>query len=282
VGDHSAAAHSNQLAAAADRKFLTQTHEQGVYPLMYYSHNLHFLAFAACMKGNFAEAKNAAARLVANAAPGVKAMPDLEGFLPTPMVVLLGFERWNEILNLPRPDPSLLITNAVWHAVRGDAFANTGRTAEAEQEQQKFGEIVATIPATTMYDPLNKAEAVFNVHEHVLAAAIAHSRNDDHAAVESLTKAVAAEDALHYSEPPAWYPPVRPALGRLLLAAHQLPEAEKVFREDLVRNPRDPRALSGLGDCLRAQNRHYEADQIERQFRAARKFARAEAVAPQH
>src|ERR1043166_4005958 len=93
VGDHAASAHCNELAAAADKRFLAQTGEQGVYPMMYYSHNLHFLAYAACMRGDFAEAKSAAAKLVANVAPGVKAMPPLEGFLPTPMIVLFAFER---------------------------------------------------------------------------------------------------------------------------------------------------------------------------------------------
>src|ERR1043166_7729784 len=67
VGDHAASAHCNDMAAAADQRFFAQTHEQGVYPMMYYSHNLHFLAYAACMDGNFLEAKDAAARLVANA-----------------------------------------------------------------------------------------------------------------------------------------------------------------------------------------------------------------------
>ncbi len=272
LGDHAASARCNELAAAADRTFLAQTQEQGVYPLMYYSHNLHFLAFAACMGGNFPEAKNAAARLVGNAAPGVKTMPDLEGFLPTPMVVLLAFERWNDILNLRPPDPSLLMTNAVWHAVRGLAFANIGKTAEAEKEQQAFEDLTAKIPSDTMYDPLNKAEAVFKIHQNLLAATIAHSRKDEKEAIESLTRAVTAEDALHYSEPPAWYPPIRPILGRLLLGSKRLAEAEKVFRGDLQRNPRDARALSGLRDCLKAQGREYEADQIDQQFRSVWKF----------
>jgi len=130
-------------------------------------------------------------------------MPDLEGFLPTPMIVLLAFERWSDILNSPAPDSSLLITNAVWHAARGVAFANTGKTAEAEKEQQAFRNLAARIPPETMYDQLNKTEAVFKVHENVLAAAIARSRKDDKAAIDSLNRAVAAEDALHYSEPPA-------------------------------------------------------------------------------
>jgi Flp pilus assembly protein TadD len=124
-----------------------------------------------------------------------------------------------------------------------------------------------------MYDMLNKVSAVFKIHENLLAAAIARSRSDNNGAVESLKQAVAAEDALNYSEPPAWYPPVRSALGKLLLANNQAAEAEKVFREDLAKNPRDGRALGGLRDALNAQNRQYEADQIDRQFRAAWKVA---------
>src|ERR1700720_1841440 len=38
VGQHSASAHCNQEAVNADKKFLGATHEQGVYPAMYYSH----------------------------------------------------------------------------------------------------------------------------------------------------------------------------------------------------------------------------------------------------
>ncbi len=275
VGDHAASVHCNEVAVAADKKFLAATHEQGVYPLFYYSHNLHFLAFAASMEGNFAEAKDTAARLVANVAPGVKAMPMLEGFLPTPMVVLFAFERWDDLLKLPVPDSSFLITNAVWHSLRGVAFANTGKTTDAEKEQGAFRELTAKIPPDTMYDMLNKTGAVFKVHDHLLAGMIARSRHNDKGAIDSLTQAVAAEDALNYSEPPPWYPPVRPMLGHVLLEAKQLPEAEKVFRADLDRNPRDARALSGLRDCLNAQGRKYEADQIDQQFHAAWKVAAA-------
>ncbi len=273
VGDHPASAHCNELAVAADKKFLAATQEQGVYRLMYYSHNMHFLAFAACMDGNFAEARDAAAKLVANVAPGVKAMPDLEGFLPTPMIVLFAFERWDDLLKFRAPAPSFVTTNALWHSFRGIAFANTGKTTEAETEQKQFQDLVAKIPPDQMFDPLNKVSSVFKIHENILAGSIARSRGDNAAAVESLKQAAAAEDALNYSEPPAWYPPVRPMLGKLLLANNQAAEAEKVFREDLARDPRDGRALSGLRDALKAQNRPYEADQIDRQFRAAWKVA---------
>ena len=273
VGDHFASAHCNEVAIAADKKFLGETQEQGVYRMMYYSHNLHFLAFASCMNGNFAAAKDAAAKLVANVAPGVKAMPDLEGFLPTPIIVLCAFERWADLLKLPAPDASFVTTSAVWRSLRGIALANTGKTAEAEQEQKQFRDLAAKIPQEKMYDQLNKVAAVFKIHENLLAGAIAHSRHDDNAAIDLFKQAIAAEDGLNYSEPPPWYPPVRPTLGRLLLATNHAAEAEKIFREDLDRNPRDARALAGLRDCLNTQGRKYEADQIDQQFHAAWKVA---------
>src|SRR5438270_858237 len=275
VGDHFASAHCNRAAIAADKKFLGETQEQGVYRMLYYSHNLHFLAYASSMDGNFAEAKDAAAKLVANVAPGVKAMPMLEGFLPTPIVVLFAFERWNDILKLPAPDKSLESTSVVWHSLRGVAFAITGKTSEAEQEQEEFRDLVAKIPPAKMYDQLNNVGAVFKIHEHLLAAEIAHSRHDEKVAINSLKQAIAAEDALNYSEPPPWYPPVRPILGRFLLENKDFVEAEKIFRTDLEKHPRDARALAGLRDCLNAQGRKYEADQIDQQFHAAWKVAAA-------
>jgi len=279
VGDHISSAHCNELAVAADKKFLGETRESGVYQMMYYSHNMHFLAFAACMDGNFDEAKNAAAKLVANVAPGVKAMPDLEGFLPTPIIVLYAFECWNDLVKLPAPDPAFQTTTAVWRALRGVAFANLGKTAEAEEEQAAFRETASKIPADKMYDQLNKTSAVLKIHENLLAGEIAQSRHDPKSAIDSLGQAVAAEDALSYSEPPAWYPPIRPVLGRLLLADKQFAEAEKVFRADLEKNLRDRRALSGLRDALEAQGRPYEAEQIDQQFRATAKVVTAKSAA---
>ncbi len=278
VGDHDASARCNAVAMAADKKFLEQTHSQGFYRLMYYSHNMHFLAFADCMRGDFPGAKAAADKLVANVKPGVKAIPMLEGFLPTPIIVLVGFERWADILKFPQPDSSFVMTNAVWNSARGIAFANLGKTSEAENEQKTFRDLVAKISPDEMYDMLNSRGAVFKIHENVLAGAIAHSRHDDNAAIDFYKQAVAAEDALNYSEPPAWYPPVRPTLGRLLLATNRAAEAEKVFREDIDQKPRDARALSGLRDSLKAQGRDYEAEQIDQQFKSAWKFAEAKSA----
>jgi tetratricopeptide (TPR) repeat protein len=269
VGNHIASAQVNERAVAVDQKFINRKREPGLETAMLSLHNLHFLAYAHCMSGNLAEAKRAADKLVDQVQPHLKEMPMLEGFLLTPIAVLLAFERWNDILKLPTPDGSLLLTTAVWRFARGIALGNLGKSDAAEKEQLAWQKCVSKIPADTMIIELNTAATVFKIHQYLLSAAIARSRRDDKGVIDFTAQAVAAQDALNYAEPPAWYPSVRPLLGRILLAANQPAEAEKVFRADLERNPRNGRALAGLRDCLKAQRRFYEAEQIEQQSRDA-------------
>jgi hypothetical protein len=50
-------------------------------------------------------------------------------------------------------------------------------------------------------------------------------------------------------------------------------EAEKVFRDELVKNPRSGRALFGLSKSLAAQGKKYAAQVVQREFEAAWKNA---------
>lgn len=279
VGDHVASAHCNEVAAAADRKFIAAERVQGVYPMMYYSHNLHFLAYANCMSGNFVAAKRAADQLAAHVRAGVKEMPMLEGFLVTPLLVLIAFERWNDILKIPAPDPSLIYTTANWHFARAMALGATGKTKEAERESKTFFAELGKLPRDASFDPLNSVASVARVQENLLAATIKggdeeerrHGGEAGEEVIEALDHAIKAEDLLNYSEPPSWYPPIRPILGRLLLEEKRPTDAEKIFRAALEKSPRYPLALLGLRDSLKAQNRAYEAEQVDQQLRDAQK-----------
>ena len=53
TGDYEAAVKTNEEAAAVDRAYIKATGAQGIYPMMYYSHNLHFIAMCASMNGNY-------------------------------------------------------------------------------------------------------------------------------------------------------------------------------------------------------------------------------------
>src|SRR6202049_2940273 len=80
TGDYEAAVKTNEQAAGVDRAYIKASGAQGIYPLMYYSHNLHFIAMCAAMNGNYREARKNADLLVANVGPHVKEIPPLEGF----------------------------------------------------------------------------------------------------------------------------------------------------------------------------------------------------------
>src|SRR5262249_10125660 len=52
VGRYADAAASNQAAVSADEDYIAQCRAQGIYPLAYYPHNIHFLWFAASAHGH--------------------------------------------------------------------------------------------------------------------------------------------------------------------------------------------------------------------------------------
>jgi tetratricopeptide (TPR) repeat protein len=269
TGDYEAAVKTNEDAAAVDRAYIKASGAQGIYPMMYYSHNLHFIAMCASMNGNYAEAKKNADLLVANVAPHVKEMPPLEGFMTIPMAVDIRFHKWNEILAMPQPDPAMQITTGFWHFARGMAFAGTGKLSEAEAEYKIVSEAEQNTPPDVVFAaPINnKAKDILKISENVLGAKIAMARKDYTQAISLLTAAVAIQDTLKYGEPPDWFFPVRESLGGALLINSDAAGAEKVFRADLDRNPRNPRSLFGLQQALKAQNKNYDAGFVEAEFR---------------
>ena len=65
VGRYEDAAEANERAIAADEDYLAQCQAQGLYPVSYYPHNLHFLWAAATLEGRSAVAIDAARQVAA-------------------------------------------------------------------------------------------------------------------------------------------------------------------------------------------------------------------------
>lgn len=271
TGDYGEAVHSNEAAVAADEAYIKASGARGAYPMMYYSHNLHFLAIANAMQGRYADAKKAAERLAAHVGPHAKEMPMLEWFMPTPTLVLVRFHRWDDILSSPPPAPGLANTTALWHFARGMAYAATGQLIKAEEERAAIAG--AKTPPEAMYSPFNRADDILAIAESFLGAKIALARQDKKAAIELLRTAAKQEDALNYIEPPDWYLPIRESLGGMLLLNGDYAEAEKVFREDLEKHPRSGRSLFGLFESLKAQGKQADSQFVQQQFESAWKNA---------
>ncbi len=272
TGDYKNAALSNMHAAAADEAYIKAGGLKGIYPLMYYSHNLHFLAIASSMEGRFAASMQATKQLEANVSPHIKDMPMLEGFMTVTPLMLVRFSRWDDVEKLPQPAPSLKGANAVWRFARAMAFARKGDPARAETERETFLANVKEIPADASFG-LNPAHSVLSIADEVLRAQIAAAKHDDKTAIALLRQAVEHEDRLAYDEPPAWFQPVREMLGGALLKAGNYSEAEQVFRADLDRNKRNGRSLFGLMESLKGQKKDYAAATVQREFTAAWKNA---------
>jgi tetratricopeptide (TPR) repeat protein len=271
TGDYEAAVKTNEQAAEVDRAYLKATGEQGIYPMMYYSHNLHFVAMCGAMNGRYAEARKNADLLAANVGPHVKEMPPLEGFMTIPMAVEVRFHHWNEILKMPAPDPAMKATTGFWHFSRGLALAGTGKVSDAEAEYKIVSDAQAATPPDEIFNaPINnKTKDILEIAKDVLGAKIAMAKKDTNGAIAMLREAVAIQDKLKYGEPPDWFFPVRESLGGALLVSGDATGAEKVFREDLDRNPRNPRSLWGLRQALLEQKRDYDAGFVQKQFEAS-------------
>ena len=268
TGDYAAAVKTNQDAAAVDRAYLKTNGAPGIYSMMYYSHNLHFIAMCSAMNGDYPEAIKAADMLAAHVAPAVKAMPPLEGFMTIPMAVNVRFHKWDAILTSKAPDPEMKTATVFWHFGRGMALAGKGKMPEADAEYKIVSAAEKATPEDVIFAmPINnKAKDIMKIAENVLGAQIALAKKDNAGAVSMLREAVAIQDTLKYGEPPDWFFPVRESLGGVLLMSGNSKGAEQVFRDDLEKNPRNPRSLFGLHQALKAQDRNYDAGFIEKQF----------------
>ena len=265
TGDYVEAAKSNADAIVADRNYIEKNGAQNLYAMMYYNHNVHFLSAASAMNGNYSESLKQAQILESNVRPHLKMMPMLEMFSPYPLVTLVRFRKWDEIMKYAQPDAEMRITGGFLNFARGMALANGAKTDDAKKELAALREKIKAIPAETGFGNSN-AQGVLRIAEDLLAGEIALASGDNKAAIESLRKAAAAEDIVNYNEPPDWDIPTREWLGRALLTDGQFAEAEKVYRAEIAKHPRNARALFGLAESLRKQGKTDSAAMVQREF----------------
>ncbi|HZD32520.1 MAG TPA: hypothetical protein VE779_12765, partial [Candidatus Angelobacter sp.] len=269
TGDFQDAANANVAAIKADRAYVERTHTQGsLYDMMYYTHNLHFLAMACAMQGNSKCAIGTSREMVRHVSPGIKQMPMLESFLAWEPFMLARFQHWDDILMLPAPDASLDIDTGSWHYARGLALIFKGDLKQAQAERSALGAIIDRTPEDATYG-LNHAKTVMQVAAAVLDGKMATAAGDHSSALTDYGNAITLQDQLKYDEPQDWYYPVRETLGATLLASGDAAAAEAIFRQDLQLNPRNGRSLYGLSKALEAQKKTSEAAWVQSQFAAA-------------
>ena len=199
-------------------------------------------------------------------------MPGMDFFASEPLLVLVRFGKWTEILAEPRPPEKYATLTGLWLHARGMALASTGKTAEARATMRELRTLATKIPPEVQAGQ-NPASAMCRLGADAIEARLAERARSWKPAIAAWQRAVAQEDGFAYDEPADWFYPMRHYLGAALLDAKKPKEAEAVFREDLRRNPGNGWALHGLASALVAQGKKNEAAATTARFDEAWKDA---------
>ena len=253
----------NAKAVAADEGYISACQAQGIYPLGYYPHNIHFMVWSAMFEGRSAEALEMA-RKVASKIPDHVDEDNwgaYELFRSQPIYAMVRFGMWQEVLAEPKPLAKAKLMTGIWHYARALAYVHTGLRRKAKSELKSLRR---QSPGVAGY-----FRPLMTIAELIVEAELLADRGKYEQAIANLDQATRVEDSLDYNEPPSWYFPVRHVLGAVLIEAGLPEEAEVVYWADLRNHPENGWALFGLEKSLRAQFEGEEANAIAERFQKA-------------
>jgi tetratricopeptide (TPR) repeat protein len=273
VGRYTDSYAANRRAVSADESYITQCRSQGIYPLNYYPHNIHFMAWSAMFQGRPEAALEAARKIVAKVPPEISADKNAwalyETFLSQPMFVMVRFGMWDAMMAEPKPDTASQFMTGIWHYGRALAYIYTDRLKQARQELQNLSAIREAMGTIEHYIGFATAKTLMTIAEQIVQGGLAYTEGRVLEGLAHLERAVRLEDGLRYNEPPDWYFPVRHFLGAMLLDAGYPNEAEVVYAADLRKNPENGYSLFGLSEALERQGRVKEAQVFAQRFKRA-------------
>lgn len=270
VGRFADSYEANRKAVEADKGYITQCQAQGIYPLGYYPHNIHFMAWSAMVQGRRVEAMAAARKIVeeipSELSPDKNTWGLYENFLSQPMFTLVRFGQWDAMLSEPKPDAQSHFMTGIWHYGRALAYLHTDRLRPARKEFTKLTRARRAVAGDEHAIGFATNARLLEIAEEIVAGEIAAKTGRTLEALARLERAVRLEDSLLYNEPPDWYFPVRHYLGAMLLDLRRPREAEVVYSADLRKNPENGYALFGLRKALLAQGREADAAAVGARF----------------
>jgi tetratricopeptide (TPR) repeat protein len=273
VGRFTDSYNANLRAVSADEDYITQCRTQGIYPLNYYPHNIHFMAWSAMLRGRQDDALKAARKIVEKVPHELSANKNAwalyETFLSQPMFVMVRFGMWKEMLADPKPDIESQFMTGVWHYGRALAYIHTGQPDMARGELDSLVASRKAMGEVEHYIGYATAETLMTIAEETVRGELAYTEGNAMEGLAHLERAVRLEDSLRYNEPPDWYFPLRHFLGAMLLDAGRPTEAEVVYAEDLRRNPDNGYSLFGLQVALKQQGKTEDALAVAKRFNRA-------------
>ena len=274
VGQYSRSIESNLKAVKADEQYLSYSGNQGMYRLMYYPHNVDFIAFSSYMEGRSNLGIQTALKLAYKGSFSKLSAPGFSQYLTVePMIAYTRFGKWHDILSLPDPGNEILYAQVMWRFSRGLAFIRTGHKTEAKKELFKLDSLNKLDTLKAIYISFNPVSSSSQIAVNLLSGEILMSENRVDDAIKEFNNAVLVEDSLRYNEPPDWKIPTRHFLGAALTDAGRFAEAEQIYLADLKVNRENGWSLTGLQKCLLKQGKKSELTATAKRFGKAWKNA---------
>ena len=269
VGRYQDAYDINIEAAKVDENYIAQCNAQGLYPLAYYPHNLHFLAWSSMYTGRRGESIAAAWKVKDRVEAGSRSNTWglNETFRSQPIFVMTRFGMWDELLKVEKPFMRAQFMTGIWHYGRALAHLHKGNMSEAEKEAASLSSLVDKMTeGQPGYSNFEDAGGLLTIALQVVEGEMASKKGDYDKAVFHLSSAARMEDSLAYNEPPSWYFPTRHILGAILLDAGRPVEAEVVYWDDLKHNPENAYSLYGMYQALTAQKKDALAEEFMNRY----------------
>ncbi len=264
LGRYQDAYDTNVHAVSVDEDYIIQSEAQGIYPLMYYPHNVHFLSWSSMFTGRSELSIEAAFKAKALLETGVRktSWGMGENFRVQPIFVLVRFGKWQQMLEMEKPFVKAQYLTGMWHYGRSMAYMNTGNMAAAKEELAKLNEIVVKFedgePGYSEGGALTNGINL-QIASALVTGQMASMEGEFEKAIYHLGSATRLEDSHVYTEPASWNFPTRHILGAILLEAGKPREAEVVYWQDLAHNPNNAYSFYGLYQSLAAQGKDTQA-----------------------
>jgi tetratricopeptide (TPR) repeat protein len=271
IGRYDDAIEANKRSIKMDEDYIRQLKAKGVYPEIYYPHNVHFLAWAYMLQGRSDEALRAASKSakVAKRHP-IQEKTFLNSFAVIPYFALLRFQQWDALLKMPAPPSDQPYVEGMWLYATGIAYTRLGMLDHARGNLEALQEIAQNPKARNI--PLlsyNLSGSILDIAVQALEASIAYKRGKVGQAIRHYEKGIALEDNLNYNEPPDWLVPLRQRLGFIYLERNEPAKAQAIFEADLKKQPDTGWSLLGLYKSLNKQGKTDAAAKVKEKLQKA-------------
>jgi len=201
--------------------------------------------------------------------PFFKRDPYAQFVYTIPEIAFVRLGKWQEILNVPRPDAQWKYAALLDDFAKGMVYVHTNNLAAAKECLADLNKNLADSLLAIRRMPYNKPKQPAQVAADILSGEILYADGKKGEAIAALKSAVSEEDAMVYREPQEWFIPARQYLGSYLLKMNKAAQAEKVYHEDLVANPGNGWSLLGMYNCMKAQHKSGEAEKYQLRYNKA-------------